>query len=144
MEKTIFDGQRACDEALQTLFKATYFTWKQFLPYFKFPALCKLLMFVNAPITASMYQDEKACSDLIMCISAVIQKIIICQIRNSLFFGIMIDEFTDISTTGYLVMFATIEEEGLPKTVFMGLLLLDGGKKDSASIFDCVISQLRL
>jgi hypothetical protein len=56
----------------------------------------------------------------------------------------MIDEFTDISITGHLVMFATIVEEGLPKIVFLGLLQLDGGKKDSASIFDCVISQLRL
>jgi hypothetical protein len=73
MEKAIFVGQRACDEALQTLFKAAYFTWKQSLPYSKFPALCKLLMFVNAPITASMYQDEKACSELIFCISTVIQ-----------------------------------------------------------------------
>ena len=41
-------------------------------------------------------------------------------------------------------MFATIVEEGLPKTVFLGLLQLEGGKKDSVSIFDCVISQLQL
>ena len=71
-EKIIFTGQRACDEALQTLFKAAYFIGKQSLPYFKFPALCKLVMSVNAPITASMYQDEKAGSDLITCISTVI------------------------------------------------------------------------
>ena len=74
MEKTIFTGQRAYDEVLQTFFKAAYFTWKQSLPYFKFPALCKLLMSVNAPITASMYQDEKTCGDLITCISAVLKK----------------------------------------------------------------------
>jgi hypothetical protein len=56
----------------------------------------------------------------------------------------MIDESTDISATGHLVMFATILEEGLLITIFLGLLQLDGGKKNSASIFDCVISQLRL
>ena len=55
MEKTIFVGQRACDEALQTLFRAAYFTRKQSLPYSKFPALYKLLISVNVPITASMY-----------------------------------------------------------------------------------------
>ena len=101
-------------------------------------------MSVNAPITSSMYQDEKACGDLITCISAVLKKKILCRIQNSLFFGIMIDESTDISATSYHVMFATIVEEGLPKTVFLGLLQLDGFRKNSASIFDCVISQLRL
>ena len=143
-KKTIFSGERVCDEALQTLFKATYFTGKQSLPYSKFPALCKLLMSVNAPITSSMYQDEKACSDLIRCISVVIQKKIICRIQNSPFFGIMVDESTDISVTGHLVMFAIIVEEGLSKTIFLGLLQLDGGTKNSASIFYCVISHLRL
>ena len=74
MEKTNFTGQRACDEALQTLFIAAYFTGKQSLPHSKFPALCKLFMFVNAPITTSMYQDEKTCGDLITCISVVLKK----------------------------------------------------------------------
>ena len=72
MEKTIFAGQRTCDEALQTLFKTAYFTWKQSFMYSNFLALCKLLMSVNAPITASMYQDEKTCGDLILCIFTVI------------------------------------------------------------------------
>ena len=75
-------------------------------------------MSINALITTSMYQDEKACSDLITCISAVFQNKILCNIQNSPFFGIMIDESTDISATGHLVMFATIIEEGLSKTVF--------------------------
>ena len=101
-------------------------------------------MFVNAPITSSMYQDEKTCSDLIRCISVVIQKKIICRIQNSPFFGIMVDESTNISAPGHLIKFATIVEEGLPKTVFLGLLQLDGGKKYSPSISYYVISQLRL
>jgi hypothetical protein len=144
MEKAIFVGQRACDEALQTIFKTAYFTGKQYLPYSKFSVLCKLLMSVNALITASMYQNEKACRDLIFCISTVMQQKIVCRIRNSPFFGIMVDESTDISVTGHLVMFATITKKGLPIIVFLGLLQLDGGKKNAASIFYCVISQLKL
>ena len=79
-KKIISSDQRACDEVLQTPFKVAYFTEKQSLPYSKFPTLCKLLIYVNALITPSMYQDEKACSDLIRCISVVIQKKIICRI----------------------------------------------------------------
>jgi hypothetical protein len=57
--KIISSGQRTCDEVVQTLFKAAYFTRKQYLSYSKFHALCKLLLSVNASITSSMYQDEK-------------------------------------------------------------------------------------
>ena len=56
----------------------------------------------------------------------------------------MINESIDISVIGHLVMFATIVEDGLPKTVFLGLLEVDGGKKKFASIFYCMIYQLRL
>ena len=56
----------------------------------------------------------------------------------------MVDESTDISVTGHFLLFATIIEEGLHITVFLGLLQLDGDKKDASLIFDCVISQLRL
>ena len=135
LEKTIFTSHRACDEALQILFKANYFTGKQSLPYSKFLALCKLIIYVNAPITASMYQDEKFCIDLISCISTVIQKKIICRFRNSPLFGIIVDESTDISATGHLVMFAIIVKEGLPITMFLGLFKLDGGKNIELQFF---------
>jgi hypothetical protein len=41
----------------------------------------------------------------------------------------MIDESTDISVTGHLVVFTTIIEEGVPLTVFLDLLRIEGGKK---------------
>ena len=115
INRAIFIGQCVCDKTLQTIFKAIYFTKERSLSYSKFHALCKLLMYVNILITSSMYQDEKNCSDLIKCISVVIQKKIMCRIRNSSFFGIMIDKSTNISVTGHLVIFATIIKEGCPK-----------------------------
>jgi hypothetical protein len=99
MEKAILQGQKACDEAVASLFRAAYFLGKQFLPYSKFPALCKLLVTVKAPMTLSMYQDEKSCADLMMCISVVIQKRVLARVKNSTFYGVMIDESTDISVT---------------------------------------------
>jgi len=74
MEKAILQGQRACDDALNSLFRAAYFIGKQSLPFSKFPSLCKLLVSVKAPMIASMYHDEKACADLAWCISIVIKK----------------------------------------------------------------------
>ena len=143
MERVIQNSQRQCDEALQTLFQVAYFVGKQSLSPCKFPALCKLLKSVNAPITSTMYQDHKACSDLLWCILVVLQKKIICRVRNSPFYGIMIDESTDVSVTGHLVVFATIVEEGVPVTVFLGLLQIKDGKKDAGVIFDTLLSNLR-
>ena len=59
----------------------------------------------------------------------------ICRIRNSPFYGILIDESTDISITGHLVVFATIIEEGVPMIVFLGLLEIEGGKKYVSIVF---------
>jgi len=70
-------------------------------------------------------------------------KKIICRVWNSSFFGIMVDESTDVSATGHLVMFVTIVEEGLSVTIFLGLLQLEVGKKNDVTFFNCVISQLR-
>jgi len=90
-----------------------------------------------------MYKDEKTCTNLIWCISVVLQKKILCRVRNSPFFGIMVDESTNISVTNRLVVFATIVEEGLPITLFLGLLHIQDGKKDAIVIFDTLISHLR-
>ena len=62
-------------------------------------------------------------------------KKIICRVRNSPFYGILIDESTDISVTGHLVVFATIIEEGVPMIVFLGLLEIEGGKKYVSIVF---------
>ena len=55
----------------------------------------------------------------------------------------MIDESTDISVTGHLVVFATIIEEGVALIVFLGLLEIEGGKKDASIIFECLVNHLK-
>ena len=41
----------------------------------------------------------------------------------------MINESTDINVTGHLVVFTTIIEEGMPLTVVLGLLEIEGEEK---------------
>ena len=50
---------------------------------------------------------------MVFCISTVIQKKNLDRVRNSIFFGLMIDESTDVSVIGHVVVFATFVEEGL-------------------------------
>jgi hypothetical protein len=65
------------------------------------------------------------------------------RIRDSKFFGLMIDESTDISIKGHLVVFATFLEGGLPLTCFLGLLWIIDGKKDSKIIFDTLLATVK-
>ena len=56
----------------------------------------------------------------------------------------MVDESTNISVTGHFVVFATIVEEGLPITLFLGLLQIKDDKKDATVIFDTLLSHLQV
>ena len=56
----------------------------------------------------------------------------------------MIDEFTDISVIGHLVVFATIIKECVPMTIFKGLLEIEGEKKDATIIFECLMNHLKV
>ena len=47
----------------------------------------------------------------------------------------MVDESTDINATGHLIMLTTIVKESLSKTIFLGLLQLDGSKKIMLQFF---------
>ena len=48
----------------------------------------------------------------------------------------MIDEPTDISSTGHIVVFGTFVEEGLPISFFLGLFEVPNNKKDAGLIFE--------
>ena len=58
------------------------------------------------------------------------------QVRDTRFYGVTVDESTDVSMTGHLVVFAIFVEECLPQCVFLGLLHIDDGKKDVGIIFE--------
>ena len=48
----------------------------------------------------------------------------------------MIDESSDISSIGHVVVFGTFVEEGLPLSVFLDLFDVPNGKKDVGLIFE--------
>ena len=143
MEKMVAATNKVCDDAVLSLFKATYFLGKETIGYCKFPALCELLLSVHANITTKLYHDEKVCVEMLFCISKVVQKKILDRVRNSKFYGIMIDESTDVSVTGHIVVFACFVEEGLHVAVFLGLIQISDGKKNSKKIYDALLAALK-
>ena len=98
MEKMMHQVTKSCDEALLTLFRAAYYLGREKITSCKHSALCDLLLTYKSPITNGLYHDEKSCAKMIYCISTIIHKKNLDRIRDSKFFGLMIDESTDISS----------------------------------------------
>lgn len=142
MVKAIAQANKTCDEAVFNLFRIAYYIGKNTIPFNKFPPLCELFVRVKACITEKLYHDEKACADMIFCISKVIKTKVLDRVKNARFFGIMIDESTDIAVTSHLVVFASFFEEGIPVSVFLGLLFIADGHKDAAVMYERLTNYL--
>ena len=54
----------------------------------------------------------------------------------------MVDESTDISVLGHLVVFATFLEDGVSVCGFLSLLQIPGGKKDAGVIYELLVTLL--
>lgn len=52
----------------------------------------------------------------------------------------MIDEFIDINDTSYLIVVVITIKEGMPLTVFLGLLEIEGGRKNAKSLLQRLLA----
>jgi len=77
-----------------------------------------------------------------MCISSVIHRKTLHKLRDSPYFGIMVNESTDIFVVGHLVIFGTFLEDGAPLCVFLGLLNILGSRKDANAIYELLLTSM--
>ena len=143
MRKMMHQVTKSCDEALLTLFRAAYYLDRKTIPFCKYSTLYDLLLTCKSLITNGLYYDEKSCAEMIYYISTVVHKKNLDRIRDSKFFGLMIDELIDISSTSHVVVFDTFVEEGLPISVFLDLFEVPNGKKDSDLIFESLQKRIK-
>ena len=80
---------------------------------------------------------------MIYYISTVVHKKKLDRIRDSKFFGLMIDESTDISSISHVVVFGTFVEKGLPISVFLDLFEVPSSKKDVGVIFEALQKKIK-
>lgn len=73
MEKCIAEANRVCNNAMHSLFRATYYIGKEIISLHKFPGLCSLFVKVKANMTEKLYYDEKNCGKILICISLMVQ-----------------------------------------------------------------------
>ena len=75
--------------------------------------LCDSLLSVYATITTNMYHNDQAYTNILVCVSIVIQRKILDRVINSLIFGVMVDESTNIIVLGHLVVFVIFLKDGV-------------------------------
>ncbi|KAL3690756.1 hypothetical protein R1sor_004407 [Riccia sorocarpa] len=122
MEQVMKSSKHLADSAVLNLFKTAYHIARVNLPFAKFPGMCAWLTSVGCELTVSLYQSERSCVSMIHCISNAVQQMILERVKKSPFFGLMVDEATDVSVTSALVLFAIFLENGVVKVVFLGLV----------------------
>lgn len=110
MKKYIVEANRTCNEAMHYLFEASYYVGKEIISFHKSSSLCSLFGNVKANMIEKFYHYEKNCGKILFYISSVVQKKVLNRVRDSRFFGIMINESTYIYVTGHLVLFASFVE----------------------------------
>ena len=64
IKKGITKANRACDEAIYSLFQVAYNIGKEVIPLHKFPGLCYLFVKVKTNMMEKNYYDEKNCSEI--------------------------------------------------------------------------------
>ncbi|KAI5083359.1 hypothetical protein GOP47_0003102 [Adiantum capillus-veneris] len=70
----------------------------------------------------SLYNDDKACYEMLQCIANSIMHESLEKVRESPWFGVVVDESMDISIHHHLVMYLSYLEDGsMPCNAFMAL-----------------------
>ena len=91
---------------------------------YTFLSLCNLLLSCNVPMTSTLYYDEKTYVDMIFKIFNVIQRQVLEKLKDSKYFGLMIEETMDISIKEHFIVFVIFLEAILSITCFLNLLLI--------------------
>jgi hypothetical protein len=85
---------------------------------------------MNTMITNRPYHNKKTYVEILGHIPSVIHKKVPDKVRNSQYFGIMLNESIDISIKGHLV---------IQVCIFLVLLYIPENKKDATMIYDLLL-----
>lgn len=70
------------------------------------------------------------------------QNKILDKLQNSRFLGLMLYDFTDIFVINHLIVFISFITEGFVQRVFVRLLYVEEGQKDTCIIFETLIRNM--
>lgn len=98
---------------------------------------------MKTDIISTLCCDDKSYHDMLICISNVIEKIIVNEVLNFEYCKIIIIESTGISITFDLVVFVTSLMVMYPHLIFFGLLHMINNKSDTLITYYVLLTSLK-
>ncbi|KAL3698460.1 hypothetical protein R1sor_012536 [Riccia sorocarpa] len=142
MQKSIAKARVRAESSLKNLFFTAYLLGKENIAFAKYPKVCALLKALDTPLPGELYQCDKAAASMVETISDVLLERTLVRVKASPFFGIMMDESTDISVTNNLVVFATFLEYGNVECAFLGSVpVIDRGAEQVTQLLIELLSK---
>ncbi|MCO5611068.1 hypothetical protein L7F22_065318 [Adiantum nelumboides] len=122
----VYDNERVrlfCSFCLDYPHSKTFFIGKNSLPFALYPSLLSLMKETGVKCMTSLYNDDKACTEIIQCLAKSIMDETLAKVRESPWFGVMVDESTDIAIHHHMVVYISYLEKGcVPCTLFYGMI----------------------
>ena len=103
--------------------------------------MLELLRSVSVKNITSLYNDNKTCADIVNCIATSIMDETLDKVRQSPWFGVIVDESTDISIHHHMIIYLSyLEDESVPCSTFYGMVRTNDST--SKGIFDKIMHEL--
>ncbi|KAI5075082.1 hypothetical protein GOP47_0009158 [Adiantum capillus-veneris] len=130
------------DEALFTPFRVAYHMAKKNYAFYGFTDMISLLQDCRVPYSTSLYNDDKACVEMVYCMGKCLMSSTLKKVSRSPFFGVLIDESNDISKHGHLIIYLSyLIDDCIPTYSFYGIVHVSDGT--AKSIFNVVLDELK-
>ena len=117
---------RQQNEVMLKLFRTAYCVVKHNFSLRSFPALIDLQE-CNGLNLGRAYRNRMAASSFMSSIANVTQSAIIQSINSRKYFSLLIDGSTDVSTVEQEIVYCHYLEDGMPLTIFLGLMSVKSG-----------------
>ena len=124
LEKCALMKNVSIDLTIGKLLKCAYYIGKEDLTFRKMESLLRELRECGVECLPQLYNDNKACASSILYISKALEAEIYDNLRKfSLWFGLMVDEATDVSVIKNFILYATfVERRQVRNSYFFGYL----------------------
>eukprot|EP01022_Parablepharisma_sp_SALTPOND_P025842 TRINITY_DN6106_c0_g1_i1.p1 TRINITY_DN6106_c0_g1~~TRINITY_DN6106_c0_g1_i1.p1 ORF type:complete len:806 (-),score=53.06 TRINITY_DN6106_c0_g1_i1:371-2788(-) len=116
--------------AIVNLIKSALFIAREALPNKKFGKVCDLLDKTGCVIPKSMYRDQHGYKEFVQLISRVIENKLLSRIRESVAYGLMLDESIDMVQEEHVIIYCKYYDEQMQKfqVTFLKLLKVNNSK----------------
>ncbi|MCO5569923.1 hypothetical protein L7F22_023637 [Adiantum nelumboides] len=119
------------EDSMKNLFRISYFVAKNDFSYTKYVPTLELLRECNTPnIPENIYNNDRACASFVHYIGKGLEVEYLAHVRQSPFFGLMVDESIDSSTEEHMIVYVFHIKDNEPKISFLDLLEVDDRTSD--------------